>query len=79
MSLPVVNLLKTKINLLYIRNQFVPCSIPFQQDLYFCTVHVVTFTLFNTNSCTYFKHSDESVFESSALVGLNKVNFPPRL
>jgi hypothetical protein len=24
-------------------------------DLYFCTVHVVTSTLFKTNSCTYFK------------------------
>jgi hypothetical protein len=24
-------------------------------DFYFCTVHVVTFTLLKTNSCTYFK------------------------
>jgi hypothetical protein len=27
------------------------------KDLYFCTVHVVTFTLFKTNSCTSFKHT----------------------
>jgi hypothetical protein len=31
-------------------------------DLYFCTVHVVTFTLFKTNSYTSFKHTFTSTF-----------------
>jgi hypothetical protein len=28
----------------------------------FCTVHVVTFTLYKTNSCTSFKHTFTSTF-----------------
>jgi hypothetical protein len=36
------------------------CKMPYERTVvhlvfYFCTVHVVTFTLLKTNSCTYFK------------------------
>jgi hypothetical protein len=37
-------------------------------DLYFCTVHVVTFTLFKTNSCIPFKHTFTSTFYNTKIV-----------